>query len=132
MSDLRERVKAEIDGLMDNARYDCATNRAVAVDRIRALLSPREEEPKGILLPNFNNPICPDPSAHDRPASADALRPYVEHKRSCRVNEDPSGCTAGPCTCGLEAALHVAAMAARFIVDVCDRPSPPRDGEEKI
>ncbi|MFA5376821.1 MAG: DUF551 domain-containing protein [Dehalococcoidia bacterium] len=36
---LCEKVKEEIDALMDNADYDCETNRCVARDRIIALLS---------------------------------------------------------------------------------------------
>ena len=35
----REKVAIEIDGLMDNARHDCNTNRAVAVDRILAIVA---------------------------------------------------------------------------------------------
>jgi hypothetical protein len=37
---LRDQVRKEIDGLMDNAQYDCVTNRVVAVNRILALTTP--------------------------------------------------------------------------------------------
>jgi hypothetical protein len=47
---LREAVREEIDGLMDNARHDCATNRAVAVDRIldAALRASPSEPSEGV------------------------------------------------------------------------------------
>ena len=80
MYTLREWVEKHIDALMDNYKYDCNTNRAVACDLIMQAVN------------------------QDRECMAAALMGYLVHKPWCRAT------LGDPCTCGLNVALATAKL----------------------